>query len=325
MEQDDPDAGPWVSRLRPTIFEARKDFAALHGYLHVVTREIDRSFDAVVDQVDLDPENHDMGDVYWEAEKMFGANPLDISAHTGLMLVSRAVALSEIIFASIPSMLFVDADPFVYNGDHSWSRKMAGLFYKTCLNRPVNIADGAMKPITQLRDLYAHGYGRPRRKEEAEKLAAALHPHLGAAEPTPEERALGFADRPYVFGLYAQYDPGTGLSEEHFLPLVAELSPVATRRLILLVQERVEAALLAASWGIRDPLTEENSKFLREWAKEEVVRQEAAEAKQAQQVARAQVVEARVLARAEKYRQARAAGFARRDEMRDSRSRGIAP
>lgn len=321
IEQDDPAAGPWGSRLRMIRFDAQRDFAALHQYLNVVTREIESTFDVVVEDVEsrLDPENNDMGDVYWRAEQQFGANPLEVHAHTGLMLVSRGVALSEIILATIPEALFIDADPLVYNGDHSWSRKKAKLFYATCLARPVDISDGAMAPITQLRDLYAHGYGRPHRKEEAEKLAAALHPFLGPEEPTPQETALGFTDGPYAFGHYDRYDPEAGFKNDSFIPVVADLSPVATRRLLLLIEENLEAALLAASWGLKNPLNEETSKFIREWMKEETERQAVAAAKALQDAEKIRAREAKRADVAERRQRDREEGLARQAALRGAR------
>ncbi|MFJ3322002.1 hypothetical protein [Curtobacterium sp. NPDC086286] len=322
-EQDDPNAGPWFSSLRLIAHDARRDFASIQQYLQVVGPEIDKRFDAVIEDVEarLDPEFHDMGDVYWEAEKAFGANPLEIHAHTGLMLVSRGVALSEIVFASIPMALFVDAEPLVYRGNHSWSRKMANLFYQTCLARPVSIADGAMAPITQLRDLYAHGYGRPHRKEEAEKLAAALHPHLGPAELTPEEDALGFTEAPYAFGRYSDYSPASGFKQDVFVPVVAELSPVAARRLLLLIEERVEAALLAASWGLKNPLDEATSKFVRFWVQEEAERKAQKEAREHRAAEKARRQEARREERAERRRLDRRNGLARQAEIRREAAR----
>jgi len=310
-----------MPRLRTAQYETHRDFTALHEYLHVVTREIEKTFDVVVEEVEhsLDPEHYDMGDVYWKAGRQYGADPLEIHAHTGLMLVSRGVALSEIVFATIPGALFIDAEPLVYNGDHSWSRKMAKLFYKTCLARPVNISDGAMAPITQLRDLYAHGYGRPHRKEEAAKLAEALHPFLGPAEPTAEETALGFTDGPYAFGHYDMYDPQTGFKNDSFMPVVAELSPVATRRLLLLIEERVDAALLAASWGLKDPLSAETSAFIREWTKEEALRQAAAAEKaqrDAEKAAVREVKRAQVAAQRERHR---AEGLARQAALQQAK------
>jgi hypothetical protein len=266
-------------------FEARQDFAALHQYLQVVLREVQASFDRVVAAVDLNPAYHNMGDVYWDAEQTFGANPLDISAHTGLMLLSRGVALSEVIFASIPSKLLTNAEELVYVEGRSWTRKQAGLFYKTCLAHPVNIGNGFMQPIAQMRDLYAHGYGRPHRTEIAERLARALHPYLGPAEPAEEEKALGFIEGPYAFGWGAPYSPATGFSNNIFSPLAAELSPLATRRLLLLIEQRVNEAFDSASFGIKMPLTPANSRFVRDWVREQEKREtrerEQAQARQA--------------------------------------------
>ena len=323
IEQDDPSAGPWFSSLRVIARDARRDFVSIHEYLQVVGPEIDRRFDALVAEVEtrLDPEFNDMGDVYWEAEKVFGGNPLEIHAHTGLMLVSRGVALSEIVFASIPKALFVDAEPLVYKGDHSWSRKMADLFYRTCLARPVSIGDGAMAPITQLRDLYAHGYGRPHRKEEAEKLAAALHPHLGPAELTPEEDALGFTEGPYAFGRYSDYSPASGFKHDVFVPVVTELSPVAARRLLLLIEQRVEAALLAASWGLKNPLNETTSKFVRLWVQEEAAREAEQEGKQRRAVEKARRQETKREERAERRRLDHESGLARQAILRRDAAR----
>jgi len=318
MEQEDPSAGPWSSRLRLIAHDARRDFASIHQYLQVVGPEIDKRFEEVVEDVEarLDPEFNDMGDVYWEAEQAFGANPLEIHAHTGLMLVSRGVALSEIVFASIPMALFVDAEPLVYKGDHSWSRKMAELFYRTCLDRPVSIGDGAMAPITQLRDLYAHGYGRPHRKEEAEKLSAALYPFLGPADLTAEERALGFTEAPYAFGRYSDYTPASGFKHDVFVPVVAEVSPVAARRLLLLIEQRVEAALSAASWGLKDPLNETTSKFVRIWVQEETEREADEAARQQRAADKARRQEEKRKERAEGRRLDHQKGLARQAEIR---------
>lgn len=256
--------------------DARRDFAALHGYLQVVTREITRSFDTIVEDIErrFDPDRDDPSDIYRDAEQEFGANPAEMFAHTGLMLVSRGVTLAELIFASIPDRLLEDAEPIVFRGNRSWSREMAELFYWTCLEHPVKIGDGAMKPINELRDLYAHGYGRPRRSEQAERLAAELHPHLGPEELTEEEISLGFTEEPYLFGAWSKFDPVKGLEIGPLLPAVAELSPVATRRLLLLIQARVEDTIVAASWGVADPLNEYTSKFVRKWLRDEEKRQE---------------------------------------------------
>lgn len=280
LDQVSDEGGPYADAFRQMRSEARQDFAALHQYSQAVLREVQASFDRVVKGVDLNPEDHDMGDIYWEAEQTFGANPLDISAHTGLMLLSRGVALSEVLFASIPSKLLTNADELVYVEGRSWTRKQAGLFYKTCLAHPVNIGNGFMQPISQLRDLYAHGYGRPHRTEVAEQLAGALHPYLGPAEPTEEEKALGFVEGPYAFGWWAPYSPATGFPNDPFSTLVAELSPLAARRLLLLIEQRVDEVFEAASFGIKTPLTPDNSTFVRDWVREQEKR-EAREREQA--------------------------------------------
>lgn len=278
MEQDEANAGPHARSLRDIKADAHRDFAALHEYLNVITREITTSFDAAVENIErrFDPDREDPSDIYWDAEQEFGANPAEMFAHTGLMLVSRGVALSELIFASIPDRLLEDAEPIVFCGNRSWSREMAELFYWTCLDHPVKIGDGVMKLINELRDLYAHGYGRPRRTEQAERLAAELHPHLGPGELTAEEISLGFTEEPYLFGAWSTFDPVKGLKIGPLLPAVAELSPVATRRLLLLIQKRVEDTILAASWGVKDPLNEDTSKFIRKWLRDDANRQKRA-------------------------------------------------
>ncbi|WIB36374.1 hypothetical protein [Curtobacterium sp. MCJR17_043] len=188
---------------------------------------------------------------------------------------------------------------------------MADLFYRTCLSRPVSIGGGAMAPITQLRDLYAHGYGRPHRKEEAEKLAASLHPHLGPADLSPEEHALGFKEAPYAFGRYSNYSPASGFRDDAFVPVVVELSPVAARRLLLLIGERVEAVLSAASWGLKDPLSEKTSKFVRIWVREQAEREAEQQTRQHLAAEKARKREAKHEEQAERRRSDHQSGLQR--------------
>lgn len=254
---------PWYWTIYDKVGRAFEDeFEQLVGFHRAHINALAAAYDVAIADAErsLDPECHDPGDVYWEAEKAVGADPSLASQHLGLMVLVRAVSLAELTLAKTAAVFFTDAEGIVFTNGKAWNRQSAKLFYKTMLKSPVDIDAAGMDVISELRNTYAHGYGTFGTRENAQNLEKRLLAIIDNSPATEAELAGGYGDRHYVLGQHAG-----GLAE--FLEPEADLSPLTVHRLLLVIHRTVSGALGAAAAGLREEDELMQARFLKEWAK----------------------------------------------------------
>jgi hypothetical protein len=215
-----------------------------------------------------DPENYDGGDAIWDAEQDLGFEPSEVSEHAGLMALTRAMSLSEVTLARMAAAWFAEPEEVVFISGRVWSRGWEESFYKTCLVTPFSTSSNGFGPLRDLRDLYVHGYGITTNEDRRLTLAQKLYEAFGDSEPTDEEKALGYHGTSYYFGEYARYAPETkSFVSAFFWQKNANLSPLSTYRALIRIQEHVTDAHAALGNGVREDLSADNSKFVRDFEK----------------------------------------------------------
>lgn len=257
------DTAPWYWPINDKVGQAFEDeFRQLVGFHRAHVNAFAAACELAVEEAkqSLNPELYDEGDVYWEAEKMVGADPALASQHLGLMVLVRAVSLAELTLAKAAAVFFTNAEGIVFTNGKAWTRPNATLFYKTMLKSPFDIDADGMDVITELRNTYAHGYGTFRTRTDAEALEARLLAIIDTSPPTDEEVAHGYGDRHYVLGQHSR-------SLADFLEPEADLSPLTVHRLLDVIHRTVQDALTAASDGLREGDELAQARFLRDWAK----------------------------------------------------------
>ncbi len=261
--------GPQGHVLESLWFEFGEEFESLVQFLNVL-KIVNDAYEVQVEIASdlLDPENSDMGDVYWKATQLLKLDPYDAANHIGLMLLARGTGLYETFLGRIAAKFFTEPQEIVYKNDKTWTRTETDDFFGTCLARPVRPWRGPMKWIAQLRDLYAHGYGEPLSENNATSLARELWMLARADEgPTPEESRMGFGESAHLFGPFDRYSPKTGIEALAFSKARFSLSPLATLRLLAHIRRAMSAVFEASSWWVREDLSPENSAFVRNWEK----------------------------------------------------------
>lgn len=257
------ETAPWYWTIHDKIGGAfEREFDQLVGFHRAHINAFAAAYELAVEEANetLCPESYDPGDVYWEAEKTVGADPALASQHLGMMVLVRAVSLAELTLAKAAAVFFTNAEGIVFTNGKAWTRSNATLFYRTMLKSPFDIDSGGMDVVTDLRNMYAHGYGAFNTRVDAEKLEARLLGIIDTSPATDEEVAHGYGDRHHVLGQHSG-----GLAD--FLQPETDLSPLTVQRLLIVIRRTVQQALAAASDGLRaeDELTQ--ARFLKDWAK----------------------------------------------------------
>lgn len=249
-------------RILPEFEEELDRIVRMHSF---VVRASNDEFEAVYDRLmeANDPENYDGGDAIFDAEVKLGINPWDVASHAGLMALTRAVSLAEITLARMAAAWFVAPNLAIFPEGRLWIRPIERDFFETCLNTPFDTDGGGFGTVRDLRDLYVHGYGIPGTEERRAWLAERLHEEFGAP-PTEAESSLGYSSDIYFFGEWSEYSPETAsLTTRSWGRKHADMSPLATYRILVGIRAHVEAAFAAMTDGVREELTPETSKFVK--------------------------------------------------------------
>jgi len=254
---------PWYWAIHDKVGLAfENEFQQIVGFHRAHIKAFNAAFDREVEEARevLDPEFYDEGDVYWEAEKSLGADPVLVSQHLGLMVLVRAVALAELTLAKAAAVFFPDAEGVVFSNGKAWTRQSARLFYKSVLKSPFNIDATGLDVIAELRNAYAHGYGTFATRADAEGLEARLLAIIDQSPPTDFEIAHGYGTRHHVLGQHSW-------SLAEFMEPEADLSPLTVHRLLDLVHQIVQGALTAASAGLKEGDELAQARFVKDWVK----------------------------------------------------------
>lgn len=257
------DTAPWYWAIYDKVGSAFEDeFQQLVGFHRAHINAFAAAYERAVQDANqnLNPEFYDEGDVYWEAEKMVGADPVLASQHLGMMILVRAVSLAELTLAKAAAVFFTDAEGIVFTNGKAWTRSNATLFYRTMLKSPFDIDSRGMDAISELRNTYAHGYGTFNTRADAEKLEARLLAIIDTSLPDDEEVAHGYGDRHYVLGQHSR-------SLADFLEPETDLSPLTVHRLLDVIHRTVQEALTAACDGLKEEDELAQARFLKDWTK----------------------------------------------------------
>ncbi|WP_104194510.1 hypothetical protein [Cryobacterium sp. M25] len=258
------DTAPWYWAICDKVGSAFEvEFQQLVGFHRAHINAFAAAYERAVEDANqsLNPEFYDQGDVYWEAEKMVGADPVLASQHLGMMVLVRAVSLAELTLAKAAAVFFISDEGIVFTNGKAWTRSNATLFYRTMLKSPFDIDSRGMDAITELRNTYAHGYGTFKTRVDAEKLESRLLGIIDTSPPSDEEVAHGYGDRHYVLGQHSR-------SLADFLEPETDLSPLTVHRLLDVIHRTVQDALTAASDGLKDEDELAQARFLKDWAKQ---------------------------------------------------------
>ncbi|REJ05168.1 hypothetical protein DY023_11395 [Microbacterium bovistercoris] len=235
----------------------------MHRY---VVQASERDFEAACEKLSegVDPETFDMGDIVSLAEEQVGIAPWDVASHSGLMAISRAASLAEVMLARMPAQYLIEPERWVFPRNGLWPRQWEATFYRTVLKTPYRTDSELFAAIRALRDLYAHGYGVPATEQRRTRIAEVLHRHVDAGPATDGETRLGYGGGVYFFGWDSSYSTmqrkvtsGWSMSRR------ADISPLATYRLLIATKEHVHAAYAALMGGFHDDLDEANCKFIK--------------------------------------------------------------
>lgn len=244
----------------------------MHQYVVTTSH---REFYALSDEIseELDPEHYDGGDVIGIAEERLGINPWDVAAHSGLMAISRATSLSEVMLARMAAHFIQDSARFVFPGDGLWSRQREEEFYKSVLKTPFRTNSGAFSAMRGLRDLYIHGYGVPATEKRRSRLAERLYQFIDRGPATQPERDLGYEGQVYFFGWDSSFSPSKrAVTPSWTSSGRADISPLAAYRMLMAAKAHVHAAYCAFDDGFHDDLDEEEPKFIKTVLREEARR-----------------------------------------------------
>lgn len=244
----------------------------MHRYL---VKSSNRDFNIAYDRFleSGNPENYDGGDAIWDAENELGINPWDVESHAGLMAITRCVSLCEVMFARMAASQLKNPEHWVFPNGQSWVREWERLFYKTVLTTPFLVDGNGFGALRDLRDLYVHGYGVPATESRREKLAHALWGEFDTTKIRPDEEALGYEGEVYFFGDRTTYSSATRTLEgDAFSSRRADVSALATYRLLLAMRDHVHDGFAAVHGGFRSGLTDATCKFVKVvnawWAKQ---------------------------------------------------------
>lgn len=237
---------------------------ALHKYLVIVTEsQFITEYERLLSE--RGGENYNGGDATWDAEMSLGINPWSAASHAGLMAVTRAVSLSEVILARMAASLLKNPEHWVFPKGQLWFREWERLFFKCVPLRPMKVDANGFGTIRQLRDLYTHGYGIPTTEDRRTHLARKLYSQFDTGPLTEGEQALGYSGSAYFFGHGTEYSRTTQeLTGQPFTSTRADISPLATYRVLKRIREHIEQLHVALEDGLRPEaeLTAADNKFV---------------------------------------------------------------
>lgn len=144
-----------------------------------------------------------------------------------------------------------------------WLRDWEREFYERATVVPFKTDGNGFGTLRSLRDLYSHGYGIPATETRRDNLVRKLYNQFDTSPITAEEADLGYTGEAYFFGDDAQYSPSTQrLERTLFMPLRADISPLATYRVLQRIRVHIENAHAALSQGLKANMTADNNKFV---------------------------------------------------------------
>ncbi|VXB72058.1 hypothetical protein [Frigoribacterium sp. 9N] len=255
-------------------FNAEMDkIVAMHRFLVTVS---ERDFGNEWDRLMEGPGdgNYDGGDALWDAEKTVGVSPDDVASHAGLMAVTRAVSLTEVMLARLAAAHLTDPSKWVFPKGSLWQRDWEMKFYKTVLVARFNSEGSGFGALRSLRDLYVHGYGIPVTETRREALARSLYNQFTTARITPAESSLGYKGEAYFFGDDAEFSKKTQTLESAFFTSKrADISPLMTFRVLEQMRSHFADAHAAFDKGLVTSSDVNNSKYVKAveawWAKQD--------------------------------------------------------
>jgi hypothetical protein len=212
-----------------------------------------------------DPENYDGGDAIWDAEKVIGVDSYAVESHAGLMAIARAVSISEVTLARMAAHHVKNADIWVFPNGGLWTRDWEAKYYKHVLIAAFNVGGNGFTATRELRDLYTHGYGVPATQPRLDKLAQRLHDSFATTPATDTEKALGYVGDAYFFGSGTTYPKKTRTleSEWGFSSHRADVSELATYRVLEQLRVHIHAAHAAFQSGMRDDIDDATNPFVK--------------------------------------------------------------
>lgn len=255
---------PWYWKIEDIRVPFNRQFDEVVASHRLFLRVAEEAFSRAAEDARgfLNPEDHDEGDVYAAAYESLGVDPYDISQHLGLMSLTRAVSLAEVTIARAAASFFKDAEGIVFTDGKAWTRQLAMSFFKTVLIRPFAIDQFGMDAITQLRNTYSHGYGDLKNADHARLLEGRLLALAAGPPATQDELNAGYGEQISVVD-----SAPAGYFEDHWQLPVVHLSPLATLRLMRVIERTVHAALDAAAEGPKQGQQLATSQFAKDWEK----------------------------------------------------------
>jgi hypothetical protein len=208
--------------------------------------------------------SYDGGDAIWDAEQTIGVTPWDVASHAGLMAVTRAVSLTEVTLARMAASAVSEPEVWVFPNGLLWFREWERSFYKTVPLTPFNTDSNGFGALRDLRDLYSHGYGIPTTDKRRETLARKLYNQFDTGSITAAESGLGYTGEAYFFGDSVEFDKKTNTLKARWLMAKrADISPLATFRVLEAIRGHVTGAHTALARGLKEELTAESSRFVK--------------------------------------------------------------
>lgn len=247
---------------------------AMHKYI-VLTSE--REFTAEYDRIMSGPGDgsYDGSDAIWDAERLLGVNPWDVTSHAGLMAVTRAVSLCEVMLARLAASVMTKPDYWVFPTGLLWFREWEQCFFHDVPAAAFKVDGNGFGAVRALRDLYVHGYGIPATDERRDRLAKKLYNQFNTKPVTTEEQDAGYSGEAYFFGDDVAFSPKTQTLEPSgfWASKRADISPLATYRVIRELRAHVHAAHDALTVGVTDEAAFDRSRYKRvvqEWWTEQI-------------------------------------------------------
>jgi hypothetical protein len=256
------DRATWQSHLEE-FHEELDAIISMHRYLVQVS---ERQFSTEYDRLMSRPGDgsYDGGDAMADAEEAVGVAPWDVASHAGLMAITQAVSLAEVVLARMAAAHVEHPEHWIFPRGQLWVRKWEHLFYRTVPVTGFSTNSNGFSTLRSLRDLYAHGYGIPSTNERRQKLARSLYAQFDTGPITAKETALGYTGDAYFFGQETQYSPRTQtLETTGFGAKRADVSLLATYRVLERIRDHIQEAHAALSNGLHPKLDAGNNDFVK--------------------------------------------------------------
>jgi hypothetical protein len=255
--------GIYETHVRRLFFDTVEDLDSLDAYQRRVNELALDAYMQASERISKTArwdEGYEGGDLHDDAVTETGLDPNDVVLHTGMMSLSRAVTLLDNVIAQAPTFLVpaehrAEIDQYIYPNGQLWDTELADSFYWTCLANRMRPWRGHLKAIRELRNIYEHGYGYPRSRDDAEALASKVHRAVrGGAPADASETALGLHGTPEMFRHGISYTTKSGIQADIWQTLRFAIDPLATHRLIKVIRERAIEVIESVSHGFNESI-----------------------------------------------------------------------